>query len=391
MASPTAPILTATGISAPPYSDILTYLQQQYQSIYGSDIYLGNDSQDGQFLAIIASAINDANAAAIAVYNSFSPATAQGNALSSNVKLNGIKRLVPTNSTADLTIVGVAGTAITNGVVQDANNNKWALPATVNIPSSGQVTVTATCTTAGAIAAAANTINQIVTPQLGWQSATNPAAAVLGSPVESDAALRQRQATSVAQPAQTPLEAVAGAVAAVSGVTRFAAYENPTGATDGNGLPAHSIALVVEGGAASDIASAIALKKTIGTTTYGTTAQTVTNAYGYPEAISYFPVAEQRIVVNLDVHPVNGYSSAIGTEIQNSIANYINALPIGSNVMRTRLYLPAVLNGSVDGLTYEVTGLDIAAYLSTPAASDVTIAFNQAAHCDPSDVTINLV
>lgn len=391
MASPTAPILTATGISAPPYSDILTYLQQQYQSIYGSDIYLGNDSQDGQFLAIIASAINDANAAAIAVYNSFSPATAQGNALSSNVKLNGIKRLVPTNSTADLTIVGVAGTAITNGVVQDANNNKWALPATVNIPSSGQVTVTATCTTAGAIAAAANTINQIVTPQLGWQSATNPAAAVLGSPVESDAALRQRQATSVAQPAQTPLEAVAGAVAAVSGVTRFAAYENPTGATDGNGLPAHSIALVVEGGAASDIASAIALKKTIGTTTYGTTAQTVTNAYGYPEAISYFPVAEQRIVVNLDVHPVNGYSSAIGTEIQNSIANYINALPIGSNVMRTRLYLPAVLNGSVDGLTYEVTGLDIAAYPSTPAASDVTIAFNQAAHCDPSDVTINLV
>ena len=30
------------------------YLQQQFRSIYGADVYLGNDSQDGQFLGVSA-------------------------------------------------------------------------------------------------------------------------------------------------------------------------------------------------------------------------------------------------------------------------------------------------------------------------------------------------
>src|SRR5690348_1507892 len=143
----TAPTISSTGISAPSYADILSFLQSKYQGIYGADVYLGSDSQDGQFLAVIAQAINDANSAAIAIYNSFSPATAQGAALSSNVKINGLARNVASYSTVDLLITGQAGTTITNGVVTDAANNRWSLPASVVIPSGGQVTVTATCQT----------------------------------------------------------------------------------------------------------------------------------------------------------------------------------------------------------------------------------------------------
>ena len=88
-----APIVSATGISVPTYAQVLAYFTTQFQGIYGADVYLGNDSQDGQWLGVIAAAVNDTNNAAVAVYNSFSPATAQGASLSSNVKLNGLTHL----------------------------------------------------------------------------------------------------------------------------------------------------------------------------------------------------------------------------------------------------------------------------------------------------------
>jgi hypothetical protein len=63
----------------------------------------------------------------------FSPSTAIGAGLSSNVKINGITRRAATNSTVDLLLTGTVGTAITNGSVRDANRVVWNLPATVVI------------------------------------------------------------------------------------------------------------------------------------------------------------------------------------------------------------------------------------------------------------------
>ena len=163
-----AATITSTGISAPSYADIYQSLQASFQAIYGSDSYIDPDSQDGQMLAIFAQAMNDANNATIAAYNSFSPTTAQGTGLSSNVKINGLKRLVPSNSTVNVTIVGVAGTTITNGIVGDTAGNQWALPASVVVPGGGSIVVTATCTAPGAINAAPATVTSIVTPTQGW-------------------------------------------------------------------------------------------------------------------------------------------------------------------------------------------------------------------------------
>src|SRR5260363_114935 len=70
--------IDATGIHAPSYADVLNALKAQYRAIYGPDVYLENDSQDGQWLAVLAKCIHDANSAAISVYHAFSPATAQG-------------------------------------------------------------------------------------------------------------------------------------------------------------------------------------------------------------------------------------------------------------------------------------------------------------------------
>ena len=131
------PTIALAGMTVPSYSDIYQSLVASFKAIYGSDIYVAADSQDGQWLGVLAKAINDSNLAALAVFQSFSPTYSQGTQLSSLVKINGLDRLDSSRSTVDLTIGGDIGTVILNGVVKDVNGNKWDLPATVTIPGSG--------------------------------------------------------------------------------------------------------------------------------------------------------------------------------------------------------------------------------------------------------------
>lgn len=387
----TAPTISATGISAPTYAEVLDFLQSQFRSIYGTDLYLGADSQDGQMLAILATAINDANGVAIAIYNSFSPATAKDAALSSNVKINGIARASASYSTVDLVLVGQAGTTVNNGVVTDTNGNRWSLPASVVIPVGGEVTATATCQSEGAIAAPAGTVTRITTPVLGWQSVSNPADATPGAPVETDAALRKRQTTSVALPSRTVLEGIVGAVAAVPGVTRYRPFENDTNSADANGIPAHTIALVVDGGDATAIAQAIAAKKTPGGGTFGTTVVDVVDAYGIPHPIQFYRPTDAPISVAISMKALAGYSSSVGAAVQQAVADYVNAVAIGGGAAAGVEWDAAIAAAkSVTGSgTFKITALT----LTGPGGAgtpDVPLAFNEAATCSAGDVTLTV-
>lgn len=391
MASPTAAVITPTGITAPSYAEVLAYLQSQYRSIYGADVYLEPDSQDGQFLAVQALAISDANAAIIAAYLSYSPSTAQGAGLSNNVKINGISRAIPTSSQVDLVIIGQAGTVITSGIVEDQNSNKWALPASVTIPPAGTITVTATCTTIGAVSAGLNQVNKIVTATRGWQSVTNPSAASMGSPVETDPALRGRQKISTALPSRTVLEGTIGAVASVAGVTRYVAYDNDTSVTDANGIPANHLAMVVEGGDVTAIASAIAAKKGPGGGTYGTTSATVLNVYGMPITISFFRPTYRPITGAMSLKALAGYNSSIGAAAQQAVSDYVNQVAIGGGPSGTVEWADALTaaNSVPGSSTFKLTALS----LSGPGGSgtpDVPLAFNQAASCIPASIVLTV-
>jgi len=384
-----AATVDANGISAPQYSDILTYLKTQYRAIFGGDVYLESDSQDGQFLAIVASAINDSNAAAVAIYNSFSPSTAQGNGLSSTVKINGIARLVASKSSAIVTLGGTAGTTINAGVVSDGTN-QWDLPASVTIPTAGEISVTATAREEGAIAAPPGTIAQIATPVFGWSTVTNAAAASWGEPVEPDAALRVRQRTSVALPSVSVLEGMVGAVSNLAGVSRVKAYENDSNATDSNGLPEHSVALVVQGGNTADVAAAIAIKKTPGSYLYGTTAVSVIDDYGLSQTVRFSAPALVPIAVEVGISALGGYTTSIAEEIKSALVAYIESLGIGAAVMIPRLYVPAQLSGSANSKTYEITSLEAAAKPDAVGTVDIPIAFNELATLALADITITV-
>ncbi len=384
--------VTAEGISAPDYQTILNTLKSYFQQIYGSDAYLESDSKDGQMVALVALAVHDANNTAISVYNCFSPATGYGAGLTSNVKINGIARKGATNSTVDLVLTGTAGTTITNGTVKDTNNVIWHLPASVVIGVDGTVTVTATCSNRGAVAALAGTITTINTPTRGWTSVTNPAAATVGAPAETDAELRIRQGQSVAIPSITPFEGVDGAIANIAGVTRHKLYENDTGKTDGNGLPPHSISAIVDGGDVTEIARTIRGNKGQGVRTWGKTSVTVPDKYGNPHIISFSRPTDVPVYGKITLKVFAGYTSQIGVQIQQAVADYINRLMIGDPVLLSRIYSPANL-GVVSGGNaryYDIQELLIGKSPETAAAANINIAYDESASCKPENIIITV-
>jgi uncharacterized phage protein gp47/JayE len=380
----------STGFHYPDYPTLLAWYQDGYRGIYGDDVYLGDDSQDAQWIAIQTQAAYDCLSTMAQIVNSYSPQFAQGVYLASNVKINGITPRVASYSTCDVTLTGTVGANIVDGLIDDENGFQWSIPSPTVIGGGGTVTVTATCTTEGAITAETGQLNSIASPQKGWLSVTNAAAATAGVDAETDAELRARQANSTMIPSLSILDGIVGALAAVDGVTDVKVYENDTGATDGDGITAHTIYPIVVGGDAQDIVDAIGLKKTVGCATQGASSGTYTDTQGIAKTIYYSRPVDAVISVNIDATALAGYSSAYETELKQAVADYINSLAIGEDVLLSRIYLPAQLNGMGGGLTYDVTDIELDKDGGGFSAANVVIDFNEVATCDITDITVTV-
>ena len=251
------PYVDENGYHYPTYNEILEDLIERMQQIYGSGIYLGNDSQDYQMLAAFAEKTYDCFQVGEISYNAHSPLTAIGTGLDYVVAINGIKRKVGASSTVTLALTGTPGTTINNGQAADSSGNIWQLPEVSIIGDDGTASVEAYCLQPGVIQAAEDTVTRIMTPTQGWESVTNPGAASTGTAVETDSQLRGRQGLSVAQPSQSIVKGLKGHLQGIENVQRVEVYENDKGVTDANGIPAHTVCAVVEGGDDTEIAEAV--------------------------------------------------------------------------------------------------------------------------------------
>lgn len=372
--------INSTGYHYADYPAFLAWIQDKYRGIYGADTYLEADSQDGQFLAILAKAFYDTAALGASTYSSFSPAGAQGAGLARVVKINGLTKRVPSNSTVEVECVGQAGTPIVNGIATDTLGQKWLLPTTT-IPDAGTVTATAVAENSGAVSAAPGTVTTIFTPTLGWQTVTNPAAATEGAPVESDSELRARQAVSTANPSLTVMDGTVGGVANLAGVTKVRGYENDTGSTDANGIPAHKISLVVVGGDDVEIAQEIALHKTPGTGTFGDTTELVYDSRGMPLNIAFNRAVTATISARVTISVNDGWSADFATLIKAAVAAVIHAGRIGDTVLITKLYAPAYLNGSAPGLTFDVATIELKKNAGAYVDTNIALSYNENPVC----------
>lgn len=386
------PYVDDTGFHIPTYDDILQDLIDKAKSIFGNDIYLDNDSLDYQLISIFASKIYDDMQMAQLIDNNKSVSSAVGTALDSLVRLNGIIRTSASYSTCQVKVIGTGGTSIISGVVEDSSGYKWNLPSLVIIGSLGFSTVTATCQTLGAIPALVGDITSISTPTSGWLSVTNDVAAVVGQNVESDSALRARQAISTALPSRTLFQATIAAVAAIPGVTRYAAYENNTGNVDSNGLAAHSIAFVVEGGSDEGIANAIYLNKGPGCGLNGTTTVTIVDdVYNYSLDIDFYRPSYVIIYVHILIHKLVGWVDDTEGLIHDAVFDYLNSLAIGQTLTVSGVEGAALsVLTNLSRPTFSIRGLEMAEVASPLSTDDIEMDYDEVSYAVASPDTITI-
>jgi uncharacterized phage protein gp47/JayE len=390
-----APYIDVTGLHTPVYSDIFDYLLEQYTAIYGQSVTSNISTTDVQSISMFALMINDSFETAQAIFNGLSPSKAIGAQQDSLYKLNGIARAGATFSTATVTVTGTPNYNMVGRVAADANGNLWDLPSNFVIPTGGTVDVTAVCETSGPVNAAIGAINLMNNPVVDWFSVYNAAAAFPGTPVEPDSAFRARQALSVVLPSQSLFAGTLAGVAAVAGVTRYGGVENPTGVTDANGTPAHSISVVVEGGANADIAQAIYLNKTPGCLTNGSvpagsgvTVNVSDPITGQTMPISFYRPTVVQIYVTCKVVPLQGYTTASATAIEQAMVNYINSLQIGEDLTISALYGAALsVMPNLMQPMFSIIQMIAGTSSGSESTTDIPIAFNGVVQAFDVEVT----
>ena len=414
-----APSIQPTGPVIPTYDAILSHLIVKFQEIYGTDIYLDNDSQDYQFLSSLALLFYDCCQTFLLAYNNQNPDTAISTALDRLCAINGITRNSNSYSYATVVLTGTYGANITYGQVQDANGYIWQLYQSIDLdeqdgedPSIGHATTVATCLTPGSIQAAIGTINIIVNPQQGWTSVTNTSAANPGFDVETDSALRERRAQSVGITSVTSLDSLVAALSALRDeddntiVNRVVVYENDTnsdveyenGVTDVTLTP-HSIAVICECGEVDSILQSIAetiyLKKTPGCSTvkcdsssvgeYGVT-RVIESSLGLENTINFSRlelVEANPVVINITCN--TNYTSDIDDIIKQNVVEYLNGLDIGETLQVTNLYFPILnANPNISAPSFYITSVTV----NGSSTSVQTGAF-KAMTCTAANITLN--
>lgn len=300
---------------------------------------LDPSTPDGLKAAKDAEIFGNLDEAVQAAYNSKDPASATGVDLDIICSLTGSQRSLGTPSSVTLTLSGVAGTVIPSGSLVDSgiNTTQWAIDSSATIGAGGTVSATATCQTNGATEANPNTITRIVNTVGGWQSVTNPDVPTLGTDAQSDPSLRIERALSVGRSGNNQTDSMIGELFAVSGVRRVRVYENNTSAVDANGLPANSIAPIIDGGDNADIAKAIFIKKAAGCQLFAAgTAVTVNDVYDqYPSntaTITFSRPIYVDQVINLTIFNDGTLPANVQDLIKTAVVEYAEGVLLPSNI-----------------------------------------------------------
>ena len=397
------PSIDAAGVHIPTYQDILDDLIASYKSIFGDDVYIGEETKDYQLLSVFAKCLDDYAALLVDVYNSRNPNYAEGDSLDLLLPLVSMKRRQATKSTVVLKLTGTPNAVLSEGLIAiDEAGYLWNLDSGVTLNSGGIAEVGATCDVAGAIAAPIGSINKIYTPYMGWEAVTNEAAADVGLNTETDDELRLRRKQSVNLQNNGSYDAIVRSLLNldVNGdvVTFVNVLVNDTGSTDANGIPAHRVCCVVDGLDDYDdvVAEAIWKAKAPGIGTYGgpagdySKAITYVDEYGHANVVNFARPYKSEVMVVVNLNTTVAYDEdRVEPMIKQAIVDAINKLGIGNPWGVTTAYRDvynAFAGEMCPFVVSSITGKTSS--MGSASSVEVPVTFNEMLIADISDVTI---
>ena len=443
--------LTTDGFVQKTLADLKTEIENALKASFGTSIDLSPQSVFGQFVGVCADRLADLWSLGGSIHAAFTPDGASGTSLDDLCAITGTVRLPASHSTVSVSVAGTPATVIPDGSFMTTGiyGSRWVLNGPVVLAAAGAwVTTTAyaaatvlggfgdtvtrggniyvctvsgtsgagpsgtgtaivdgTCTwrflgtgtgtanatahaeSYGPVTAVAFDLNTIASPYSGWTGVINSLDAVLGTLLETDAALRIRREAEIRTAGKASVDAIRAALLAVSGVSSATVFENTTDVVDVNGVPPHAVECLVIGGTNAAVAASIFDEKAAGVATYGSTTVSVNDSAGSPHAVNFSRPTEIPIYVifNLTVDlltwPVDG-----AAQVKAALVAWGNAQKAGKDAVSAGCMARAFsIAGVLDGVA--LIGGAPAPTLTTT----IPISIRQIATWDTGRITVNAV
>ena len=389
-----------TGVIVPDTEAVQSTVEGEYRAALGQDLIVEANTPQGALITAEVTARANILRNNAAVANQINPNLAGGVFLDAIWSLTGGGRYTATYSVCKaVTLGGLPGTFIQAGAQASLSDGTlFASVADVTLDASGAGTVDFQAVDAGAIAATVGALNQPVTAVLGWDTVTNPTAAVLGRDGEKDLPSRLRRKNTLS------LQNVALPESAVSdlynnpNVTSLQYRENYTKADatiDGIFLLANSVWACVDGGTDTEVATALLKNKSLGANWNGA----VTVNLPHPKTGQTYPVKFDRpaaVAVAARVTLRNtGALTDPTTAVQDAILNYAAGLQegeagfvVGSSV--SPFEIAGAVGREVPGVYVKLCEVSLASPISW-GTGDITIAINQKATIARGSILVVLI
>lgn len=367
--------LTDTGFVIKTFDNILLDIEAYQKTNISNGLSPNRSNTRGQINTSVAQEIAELWEVAQETFAAQYKDTASGIYLDYVCALTGTYRIDPTKTRVYCTIEMNPNKALPIGSVAHLEGQPevrfFSMTEVPADPIGGETDLWFEAENAGAIAVAANQLNSIAEPVVGWTSITNGDAGITGLDSETDPELRLKQENSLGQCGSTTVDAIRARLIALDSVNDATVLENVSDVTDSYLTAPHTIWCIIKTTAPplTEVYEAIFLVKAGGIDTRGAYSDNVTDEQGREHLIRVDVGEEVEVDVVCNFTLESG-ADELTTEaaVEAAITAYIGNLQLGETLFYNNLFC---LIDNVDGVD-TITSLTL-----NGGTSNITCTFQQ--------------
>ena len=386
-------MLDDLGFHRPTYAELLTEQETRAKQLFGDDIDTSELTALGKYIRLNVYDYAKIYELAELIYYARFPNYATGQSLDRLCPFASISRNPATAARHKVEFSGTANRAIDVGELVGTEDGitfytTEAVTLSDNGFGVGTAQVIVECTQLGTVGnVAVGAIDRMVNPNGFIQSVTHVSVDILGKDTETDKALRERFQQTIKGAGAGTYEALYGALSRITNVDGVVIVENDTH-EEVDGRPPHSFQAYVVAPPRLDqeIAETIFAKKPVGIKCLGEVEVDVFDKGGFPHTMRFSRAVEVSISLKAAIKvnklfPENGVQRII-----DNIANFVNGLKNGDDVIISRFY--SYIH-SVEGVM-ETSTLVIKANDGDYAAANITCAPAEFARIQKENIVIEV-
>ena len=390
-----------SGVIVPDVSDVLTDVQNEWTTQFGSNLDLSAQTPQGRIIELQTLARQGTIGICALMANQINIDYATGEFLDAIGAFYGVKRIKATSTRVLATVTGVNGTVIAAGSLA-VNQAGAVFYAENNITIvNGSAVGYFLSQEKGEIPCAVNTLTTIKTQTVGWETITNPSAPIMGTEEEPDFKYRNR-IKNARFSGTSLLRAIRANLNLVDGVLSSFVYDNGTSSAvtyRGVTIDPNSIVAIVDGGTDSAVAQAIFDKISAGCGYTAISGQSVTvaitdGAFGATYNVTFNRPERVPFEIVLQVHQNTYSGSNLVADVKQAVLNWANGnvpnvdgLKIGQSV--SPFEIGAAVSDELPSI--QVKSCLICVSGGTPAASELSCNIDQIYSIAEADITVTVV